>query len=195
MGTFSKSFASLGGVVAGKADIIHFIKHKARSFMFSAAMPPAATASVLECVKIVQEEPEHLANLWKNARKMHRELESLGYNTLNSQTPIIPLLIGDDMMAFEFTQKLYEYGVFATPVVAPAVPHGCALIRTSYMASHTNEDLDYVLDVLDKLGREFGILDNGRQEELANLANHHFGIRGMSGKGAPQAAQAQAQAF
>ncbi len=175
MGTFSKSFASLGGVVAGNADIIHFIKHKARSFMFSAAMPPAATASVLECVKIVEEEPEHLESLWKNTRKMHREIARLGYNTLNSQTPIIPLLIGDDYTAFDFTQKLYDLGVFATPVVKPAVPEGCALIRTSYMASHTDTDLDYVLETLDKLGRQYGILDNGRQEELAHLAHHHFG--------------------
>lgn len=178
MGTFSKSFASIGGFVAGTKDVIHFIKHKARPFMFSAAMPPAAAASVLECVKIAQEEPQHLQNLWKNANKMSRELIRLGYNTLGSRTPIIPLLIGDDYMAFQFTQKLYEHGVFATPVIRPAVPEGCALIRTSYMASHTDEDLDYVLEVLDKLGREFGIIGNSaRQEELAALAQHHFGVQ------------------
>ncbi|MCM2324723.1 MAG: aminotransferase class I/II-fold pyridoxal phosphate-dependent enzyme, partial [Oligoflexia bacterium] len=119
MGTFSKSFASIGGFVAGTADVMHYIKHKARPFMFSAAMPPAAAASVLECLRIVQEEPHHLQNLWKNATKMSRELASMGYNTLNSRTPIIPLLIGDDYMAFQFTNKLYERGVFATPVVRP----------------------------------------------------------------------------
>jgi 8-amino-7-oxononanoate synthase len=176
MGTVSKSFASIGGVIAGNNDIIHFIKHKARAFMFSAAMPPAAAATVLECVRIAEEEPEHLANLWRNTRKMHRELSAMGFNTLGSQTPIIPLLIGDDFQAFAFTQKLYEMGVFATPVVKPAVPEGCALIRTSYMASHTDEDLDYVLEVLNKLGREFGIIGNhSRQEELASLAHQHFG--------------------
>jgi len=178
MGTFSKSFASLGGYVAGSKDVIHYIKHKARPFIFSAAMPPSAVGAVLECLRIVQEEPEHLDNLWKNARKMHQGLAELGYNTLNSRTPIIPLLIGDDTMAFTFSQKLYENGVFATPVVSPAVPEGCALIRTSYMASHKTEDLDYVLDVLGKLGREFGILgNNGRQQELAHLAETHFGVR------------------
>ena len=177
MGTFSKSFASIGGFVAGNADAIHYIKHKARPFMFSAAMPPAAAGAVLECVKIVQEEPEHLANLRKNAAKMSYELKRLGFNTLNSQTPIIPLLIGDDYMAFMFTQKLYEQGVFATPVVRPAVPEGCALIRTSYMATHKDEDLNYVLEVLDKLGKEFGIIGNsGRQAELAALAEQHFGV-------------------
>lgn len=177
MGTFSKSFASIGGFVAGDADAIHYIKHKSRPFIFSAAMPPAAAGTVLECLKIVDEEPEHHANLWKNARKMSREIHRLGYNTLNSQTPIIPLLIGDDFTAFAFTQKLYEAGVFATPVVKPAVPDGCALIRTSYMASHTDDDLDYVLDVLNRLGKEFGIIGTERQHELAALAQHHFGVK------------------
>jgi 8-amino-7-oxononanoate synthase len=178
MGTFSKSFASLGGYVAGSKDVIDYIKHKARPFIFSAAMSPASVGAVLECVKIVQEEPEHLENLWKNATKMSRELMRLGYNTLGSRTPIIPLLIGDDLTAFTFTQKLYENGVFATPVVSPAVPDGCALVRTSYMASHKDEDLDYVLEVLDRLGREFGIIGNGgKQQELAALAQAHFGFQ------------------
>jgi 8-amino-7-oxononanoate synthase len=177
IGTFSKSFASIGGYVAGPADVIHYVKHKCRPFIFSAAMPPAAAATVLECLKIVDEEPEHLSNLWKNARKMSHELRLLGFNTLNSRTPIIPLLIGDDLTAFGFTQKLYEHGVFATPVIRPAVPEGCALIRTSYMASHQDEDLDYVLDVLSKLGHEFGIIGNqGRQAELAALSQTHFGV-------------------
>ena len=175
VGTFSKSFASIGGYVAGSAEMIHYVKHKCRPFIFSAAMPPAAVATALECLRLVQEEPQHLKSLWKNANKMKRELVRLGYNTLNTETPIIPLLIGEDLNAFAFTQKLYEAGVFATPVVRPAVPEGCALIRTSYMASHTDEDLDYVLDVLDKLGHEFGIIGSkGRQEELAALAQTHF---------------------
>lgn len=181
MGTFSKSFASMGGFVAGSADVIHYIKHKSRPFIFSAAMPPAAAATVLESLKVIQEEPEHLARLWKNARKMKLALDTMGYNTLGSQTPVIPLLIGDDWTAFYFTQKLYEHGVFATPVVKPAVPEGCALIRTSYMATHSDEDLDFVLDVLARLGREFGILGNSkRQRELAELAQLHFGVEPAS---------------
>ncbi|MBI2711633.1 MAG: aminotransferase class I/II-fold pyridoxal phosphate-dependent enzyme [Bdellovibrio sp.] len=177
VGTFSKSFASIGGFVAAKEEVIHYMKHVARPFIFSAAMPPAAVAAVLECLKIVESEPQHLMNLRRNAAKMKTEIEGLGFNTLNSQTPIIPLLIGDDYAAFQFTQKLYENGVFATPVVRPAVPEGCALIRTSYMASHTDEDLDYVLEILDKLGREFGIIGCGsKQSELASLAQQHFGV-------------------
>lgn len=176
MGTFSKSFASIGGFVAGPRDVMDYVKHKSRPFIFSAAMPPASVGAVLECLKIVESEPEHLENLWKNARYMREEIERLGFHTLNSQTPIVPLLIGDDLKAFTFTQKLYEHGVFATPVVKPAVPDGCALIRTSYMATHTREDLDYVFEVLDKLGREFGIIgDVSSQEELATLARTHFG--------------------
>ncbi|MFZ9594525.1 MAG: aminotransferase class I/II-fold pyridoxal phosphate-dependent enzyme [Bdellovibrionia bacterium] len=175
VGTFSKSFASIGGYVASSAEVIHYIKHKCRPFIFSAAMPPAAVATVLECLRLVQEEPVHLSNLWKNANKMKKQLTAMGYNTLNTQTPIIPLLIGDDFTAFSFTQTLYEHGVFATPVVRPAVPEGCALIRTSYMASHTEEDLDYVLHCLEKLGREFGILGSqARTQQLAELAQSHF---------------------
>ncbi len=178
MGTFSKSFASIGGVIAGPHDVVDYIKHKARAFMFSAAMPPAGVATVLECLKVIREEPQHLSNLWKNARFMQKELNAMGWNTLNSQTPIIPLLIGDEMVALAFAQKLYEAGVFATPVARPAVPEGCALIRTSYMASHTQQELQYALDVLEKLGKEFGILGNSsRQDELAVIARHHFGVK------------------
>jgi 7-keto-8-aminopelargonate synthetase-like enzyme len=109
---------------------------------------------------------------------MSRALREMGYNTLNSRTQIIPLLIGEDLAAFTFTQKLYENGVFCTPVVSPAVPEGCALIRTSYMASHTEAELDYAINVLDKLGREFGIIGNrDRSQELAQIAQTHFGIQ------------------
>lgn len=158
MGTFSKSFASIGGFVAGDADTIHYIKHKARPFMFSAAMPPAAVATVQECLNVIQDEPEIFDQLWKNARMMKRELTGLGFDTLQSQTPIIPVLIGDDMKAFAFTRALYDHGVFATPVVRPAVPEGMSLIRTSYMATHTDQDLEYVLEVFKKLGKQFGLI-------------------------------------
>lgn len=179
MGTFSKSFASVGGYVAGNKDVIHYIKHHARHFMFTAAMPPSAAATVLKCMQIVQEEPEHLENLRRNSKKMATELNRMGYYTMGSQTPIIPLLIGDDMQALAFSQKLYENGVFATPVVRPAVPEGCALLRTSYMASHTESDLDYSLTVLEKLGKAFGILGNPeRKAQMDAVAEMHFGKRG-----------------
>ncbi|NDG84367.1 MAG: aminotransferase class I/II-fold pyridoxal phosphate-dependent enzyme [Proteobacteria bacterium] len=176
MGTFSKSFASIGGFIAGTKDVVHYIKHKARPFMFSAAMSPAATATVLKCLDIMETEPEHLENLRKNAAYMSKNLRSMGYNTLNSQTPIIPLLIGDDAASFAMTQKLCAEGVFVTPVVRPAVPEGCSLIRTSYMASHTKDDLDYALEHLEKIGKEFGILGNTEnRERLHRLATENFG--------------------
>jgi 8-amino-7-oxononanoate synthase len=158
MGTFSKSFASVGGYIAGDKDVVHYIKHKSRAFMFSAALPPASAATVLECVKIIQEEPTLVDRLWRNARKMMKGFEELGYDTMGSQTPIIPLLIGDDLKAFMFVKRLYELGVFATPVVSPAVPKGYALIRTSYMSTHEDKDLDFVLDVFAQVGKEFGII-------------------------------------
>lgn len=176
MGTFSKSFASVGGYIAGNRDAIDFLKHKSRHFMFTAALPPASAATVLECVKIATEETFHIENLRKNALKMSTELNRMGYSTLGSKTPIIPLLIGDDFTALAFTKALYENGVFATPVLKPAVPEGCALIRTSYMASHTEADLDYVLTVLEKVGKEFGILGNAEKtEEMKKLSIQHFG--------------------
>lgn len=158
MGTFSKSFASTGGFIAGDADVIHYIRHKARSFMFSAAMPPASAATVLECLNVIEEEPQIFDRLWANARRMKREFTAMGFNTLNSETPIIPIVIGEDMKTFAFTKALYDAGVFATPVVSPAVPQGMSLIRTSYMPTHTEEDLDFVLDVFKKLGREFELI-------------------------------------
>ena len=159
MGTFSKSFASLGGYIAGKKDVIHYIKHKSRSFMFSASLPPASAATVLECAKIVQEDPGIVDRLWKNARKMKAGFEAIGFDTMGSQTPVIPVLIGDDLKAFMFVKRLYELGVFATPVVSPAVPKGYALIRTSYMSTHEDKDLDFVLNVFAQVGREFGIIN------------------------------------
>ncbi|MDC8447640.1 MAG: aminotransferase class I/II-fold pyridoxal phosphate-dependent enzyme [Nitrospira sp.] len=158
IGTFSKSFASIGGYAAGSAEVIHYIKHKARSFIFSAAMPPAAAATALECLRIVQEDTSRHARLWNNTHRMNQELCQMGYDTLNSRTPIIPLVIGNDARAFQFAQNLYDRGVFATPVVRPAVQEGGALIRTSYMATHTDEDLEYVLKTLHLLGKNLRII-------------------------------------
>lgn len=181
MGTFSKSFASVGGFIAGSKDVIHYVKHKARPFMFSAAMSPAATATALKCLDIMETEPEHIQSLRKNSAYMSKNLKAMGYNTLNSQTPIIPLLIGDDATAFMISQKLCAEGVFVTPVVRPAVPEGCALIRTSYMASHTQADLDYALEYLEKVGKEFGILGNSEAtEKLNKLAVENFGAHSIA---------------
>ncbi|MBC7396331.1 MAG: aminotransferase class I/II-fold pyridoxal phosphate-dependent enzyme, partial [Bdellovibrionales bacterium] len=181
MGTFSKSFASIGGFIAGPADVIHYIKHKARPFIFSAAMAPSATATALKCLDIMETEPQHIQKLRENSAYMSKNLRAMGFHTLNSHTPIIPLLIGDDAAAFMMTQKLCAEGVFVTPVVRPAVPEGCALIRTSYMATHTRADLDYALEHLEHVGKTFGILGNAETtEKLNKLTLENFGAHALS---------------
>jgi 8-amino-7-oxononanoate synthase len=158
MGTFSKSFASLGGFLAADESVIHYIKHHARALIFSASMPPAAVATVLACLDILESEPERLEKLWKNATKMRNGFKQLGFNTGPSETPIIPIIIGEDDACFAFWKLLFENGVFANPTVSPAVPPGQGLIRTSYMATHTDEELDRVLELFAKLGKQFGII-------------------------------------
>lgn len=157
MGTFSKSFASIGGVISGTAEGIDHVKHHARSFMFSASMPPSAVATVSACIDVINSgEPIH-EKLWSNVALMREGFKELGFYTYNSQTPIIPIFVGDEMKAMQITSFLQEHGVFATPVIPPAVPKGEALIRTSYMASHSESDLLYVLDVFAKVKKEFDI--------------------------------------
>lgn len=158
MGTFSKSFASQGGFVASKREVIDYIKHFGRALMFSASITPASAAAVLAALEIIQNEPERRERLWKNTLRMQRELKALGYDTGNTATPIIPLVIGEDMACFVFWKALFDNGVFTNPVVSPAVPPGRALIRTSYTATHTDKQLDRVLDVMARVGREKGLI-------------------------------------
>ncbi len=158
MGTFSKSFASIGGFIAGDEDIVHYIKHTSRALIFSASPPPAAVATVIEAVKILQNEPERREKLWQNVKKMKKGFQELGFNTGNSQTPIIPIIIGNDDKTFYFWRSLYDNGIFVNPVISPAVPPGNSLLRTSYMATHTDKELDFVLDVFEKVGKSMGII-------------------------------------
>ncbi len=158
MGTFSKSLAAVGGFVAGERKVIDWIKHKARSLIFSAAPPPASVASVIQAVEIIRREPERRARLWENTSYMKHEFERLGFDTGASASPVIPLIVGDDVAAFRMTVRLQEEGVFVNPVVSPAVPPGHAMIRTSYMATHRREHLDRALDAIEKVGREQGVI-------------------------------------
>ncbi len=158
MGTFSKSLAAVGGFVAGDTKVIDFIKHNARSLMFSAAPPPASVASVIKALEIIEREPERRADLWENTHYMKREFAGMGYDTGNSASPVIPLLVGEDVTAFKMTFRLQEEGVFANPVVSPGVPPGRAMMRTSYMATHTRDQLDRALEIFRKVGREMGII-------------------------------------
>jgi 8-amino-7-oxononanoate synthase len=158
MGTFSKSFATIGGFVAGDRQVITFIRHQARALIFSASIPPPAAATVLAALEIIKSEPERREQLWKNTRRMLKGLKDLGYNIGTAETPVIPLIIGDFTKTINFWHDLYDAGVFANPVVPPAVPPNASLIRTSYMATHTEDDLDEALEVLGRLGRKRGII-------------------------------------
>jgi 8-amino-7-oxononanoate synthase len=158
MGTFSKSFASIGGFVASDEVVIHYLKHHARALMFSAAMPPYAVATVHAALKIIQDEPERRVNLLKNADYLRDGLKNLGFDTATSETPIIPVVIGDFMKTFQFWRGLYDNGVFANCVVAPAVPPNACRIRTSLIATHTTAQLDRVLDVFAKVGKQFEVI-------------------------------------
>ncbi len=158
MGTFSKSLATVGGFIAGDAYVIEHIKHNARAQIFSAAPPPASMAAALKALEIVEREPERRKRLWENTQYMQDEFEKLGFDTGDSASPVIPLVVGEDVTAFQMATRLAEEGVFANPVVSPAVPEGRAMIRTSYMATHSYEHLDRALEAFEKVGRGLGIL-------------------------------------
>lgn len=158
MGTFSKSFASLGGFIAGDAAVIDYLKHHSRALIFSASMPPACVATVLAALDVIEKEPEHRERLWRNTRKMQVAYRDLGFNIGTTQSPIIPLIIGDIERTLAFWKELFESGVFVNPIIPPAVPPSLCLLRTSYMATHTDEELDRVLEIVGKLGKKLGVI-------------------------------------
>lgn len=158
MSTFSKSFASLGGFIAGDDDVIHYIKHFARALIFSASIPPANTAAALAALQVMRTEPERIERLNRNAERMRREFSRLGFDIGNSVTPVIPIIIGDDMRTFLTWKGLFESGVFVNPIISPAVPAGRQLLRTSYMATHTDEQLDRVLEAFAAVGKMVGLI-------------------------------------
>ena len=158
MGTYSKSLAAIGGFVAGSGEVIDFIKHTGRSMIFSASLPPALVASVSEALDIIEEQPELRTQLWKNTHKMLQGYKALGYDTGTSETPIIPIVIKDSVKVYQMCRLLFENGVFVNPVVSPAVPPGRELLRTSCMATHTEEQLDQVLWAFEKVGKQLGVI-------------------------------------
>jgi len=158
MGTFSKSLASVGGFIAGSYKVMDYMKHVARPLIFSASLPPASAASVLEALKIMEEEPERIEKLWENTYFMAKSFKELGFDTGSSCTPVIPLHVGGLDNAFRMWKLLDEQGVFINPVVPPAVPPNDTLIRTSFMATHTIPQLSEALDKFEKIGKQIGII-------------------------------------
>jgi 7-keto-8-aminopelargonate synthetase-like enzyme len=158
IGTFSKSFASIGGFVAGDEGVLHYVKHHARALIFSAAMPPYAVATVRESLRILRTEPELRARLWRNRDRLKRGLDQLGFDTGTTATPIVPIVVGDLPRTFLFWRALFDHGVFTNPVVAPAVPEGHSRIRTSVMASHSDALIDEALQRIERAGRQVGLI-------------------------------------
>jgi 8-amino-7-oxononanoate synthase len=158
MCTFSKSFGSLGGFVAGDDDVIDYIKHMARPLIFSAAMPPATIASVRACLDIIETEPERVVRLQEIGHRMVTGFKSIGFDVGTAETPIVPLLIGDMEKTLLFWRALFDGGVFTNPVLSPAVPPDRTLIRTSYMAIHTDAECDQILEIARSAGKKLGII-------------------------------------
>ena len=158
MSTFSKSFASLGGFIAGDDDTIHYIKHNARALIFSASIPPANAAAALAALHVMRDEPERCQRVLQIAERMRNGYKKLGFDIGKSETPVIPIIIGDDELTFKMWKLLFENGIFVNPVICPAVSQGHQLLRTSYMATHTDEQMDRVLTAFEKVGKEVGII-------------------------------------
>jgi 8-amino-7-oxononanoate synthase len=158
MSTFSKSFASLGGFIAGDDAIIHYIKHHARAMIFSASMPPANTAAALAALQVMRTEPERIRRVNDIAARMRTGYQQLGFDIGKSETPVVPILMGDDMRTLAFWKALFEAGVFVNAVIAPAVPEGRQLLRTSYMATHTDEQMGRVLETFATVGKQVGLI-------------------------------------
>ncbi len=158
MGTFSKSFASIGGFIAGSAEAVHYIQHRARALIFSASLPAPNVATVLRALDIMESEPQHVRNLWQNAEYMRHRLNALGYNTGASNTPIIPVILGDDFRVALAWHALIEAGVYTNPVVPPGTPPGSGLLRTSYTATHRREHLDRAVTAFREVGERLDFI-------------------------------------
>lgn len=156
IGTFSKSFASLGGFVAGPRAVISYIKHHARPFIFTAALPAPQVATALKALEVMSTEPRHRKKLWQNVERLRRGINGLGFDTLGSETPIVPVLVGPDELTVLFWRALWEEGIFTTPALPPGVPSGRSLIRTSVNADHTPEQIDRIVEAFAKTGERLG---------------------------------------
>jgi 8-amino-7-oxononanoate synthase len=158
IGTFSKSFASIGGFVAGPEPVIHYLRHHSRTLIFSASMPPSAVATVLAAIEVMEEEPERRERLWSITRRMQKGFRDLGFEIGPTQTPIVPIMVGPMEKTFLFWRELFDAGVFTNPVMPPAVPENSCRLRTSYIATHTDEQLDHVLEAFHKVGKKLAVI-------------------------------------
>lgn len=159
MGTFSKSFGSLGGFIAGDKEVLNYLKHNSRSLIFSASMTPAAVAAASKALDIMNEEPERLEHLWKLTHHAHKAFKDAGFDTGHTQTPIIPLFVRDTIKAMTIVRMAYDQGVFITPVIAPAVPESDVLIRFALMATHSIAQVDEAVEKLSVIFKQVGVIE------------------------------------
>ncbi|HEY3289090.1 MAG TPA: pyridoxal phosphate-dependent aminotransferase family protein [Anaerolineae bacterium] len=160
MGTFSKSFASLGGVIGGSKDVIDYIQHHARPFIFSASMPAANAAAVLACLDIIEADPSYVQQVHKQAAKVRVALRDMGYNCGESVTPVVPVMIGSEMNTVFAWKAFYDHGVYVNPVLPPGVPPNKSMLRTSYMATHTDEQIERVIKAFYEVGTYIGLIED-----------------------------------
>lgn len=158
IGTFSKSFASVGGFMAADRKVVQFVKHQARPFIFTAALPAMQIAAALAALDIMETEPEHRRRLWNNVKRFRTGMQGLGFDTLGSETPIVPVLVGEDERAMAFWKGLWDAGVFTTPALPPGVTPGHSIIRTSVTANHTDDELDRLLTAFETVGKGLGVI-------------------------------------
>jgi 8-amino-7-oxononanoate synthase len=177
MATFSKSLASIGGVIAGPADVINWIRHKARALLFSASMTPAAVGAGLAALDIIETEPERRVRLWDISERVHRELRSMGFDTRPSVTPVVPIIVGDQALNFMFWRKLTDAGLFVSPVVHPAVER--ELVRAVFMATHSDEQIDRALEMFQRSGREVGLIPYEKPRTRVEVKLARPGVKGF----------------
>jgi 8-amino-7-oxononanoate synthase len=158
MGTFSKTFASLGGFVVGAERVINYLKHLSPALIFSASPTPASVAAALAALDILEQEPERIQKLITNANRMRAGFKKLGFKIIDGQSAVVPVIVGDDLLAFRFWRALFDAGVFVNAFISPGVPPGLQMMRTSYMATHENEQLDRILEIFAVEGKKLGII-------------------------------------
>jgi glycine C-acetyltransferase len=167
IGTLSKALGGVGGFTASSKEVINYLRHYARSAFFSASLPPVIVASVLAAIEVMENEPERHQTLWKNINYMKENLKAIGFNILDSQSALIPVIIGDDLLAKKMSKRIFEEGVYLSVFPYPSVPKGQERLRISIMATHTNEDLDRSLEIFAKVGKEYDILNRKNSQGIA----------------------------
>lgn len=158
MGTLSKTIPSIGGYLAGEKDLITYLKHNSRPFIFSASLPPVAAATAIACLEVIEDEPERVTNLQKNIRQFKDGLNSMGYNTMNSTTSIVPILIGEEEETLKLCKIVNDEGIFICPILFPAIPKGTNRLRAHVQATHTSKDIDKALDIFERAGRKLRLV-------------------------------------